>query len=1310
MDVVFEEEREKLQKTESVIKNEIKKHEAESKRLVDELNNYDPDGGLSPSKEQLREGYQKEDKLVEELTNYLPEPYFGRMDLDEENSTKTKSYYIGKSGIRIGSTQLVIDWRSDVGGYFYMKSERSFDVDGYRYQLALRRAFDIKNGELSNYDTEFDNTNVSLEGDVMDPFLIKVLRDKRRENRLTDIIRTIQGKQNDIIRKPREEQFVVQGCAGSGKTMILLHRLSYLKFNNRDLNWSNVKIITPNKAFEAHINDLSVQLGLDEIERVSVEEYYVQIIKAYSDKINVSGDVESEKGLSSDLLSSIYSREYKEKMEADYENKWLMVISAVEASPLGELIRKYELKSPNYAVHTQSTYSELVSTIKNVRMLFDKQQDEIRTMKERIEHERSLIDENYEEINLERAKYLSIVNSTMDSIEGELTKTQKLKEEANIQILQIRQDYDKLSAELQDAKKAHNTAQKEYQSYLIKQGDYADFEVFAKRVGSGDETAKLLVMQFNKEYDEILSLIEKHKNTPLYRFVARNQLNEAIKEKKKAFISAILSYIEDVSEPLKRKAEKAEMEFTEINERYNSFADEKKKKEGQYSRLTTYIEALTLAADKINSGEVVDLEKELTNEQLWSVENIVNNYVSLASSMLKANKKIEIYSSNEREETEKLAELEKNKITDAEMSEIMTASTEIEKLKLSNFMNDIVIGGLRSIYKECGERYTKNNYRHKLYLKLLFCSLYFSSKRIYDSFVNIDEAQDISISEYALLRKVLGPNCIFNLYGDVNQLVYSYKGISDWSLISEIVGDNVYVLNENYRNTLQITQYCNDVFNSEVYPIGVTGDDVEEKNLEDSVDWIEDIKKKNPSTRCAIIYRHGKRAILEELHSMLKENYVSWNAVDDSKLSVITVEMAKGLEFDAVVSVTDSMTVNERYISFTRALNNLCVVDETFVEEGVGDEGYISEDEEEILVTDDELNAEENVEVIAPEPEMGVAEVASNITETKINEAEDSIDFVTETLQTLFDEPVNLSDSQRNLINSLDAGVHTACSAQSGSLKSLIFMTMVLKERRETGKQGLITAERFLQENELVMAERLGLNAGFVSETAEELIKDVKKDKYDIIFVPYDFLDNYEEANTLLRFLDGKIKYWGLDHPLAYEDNWDVIKDYGKMVNATFYLMSKEGFGEMNLEGYHVYELDYEGNAVEVENHEYSSVDEKLEWFDKHLEVFDGVGIIYCDLPETCKMVSKYLRKRKVKAPEYIDVNNEELMHYLTNSFISGGIKTLITTHELGKNLSNPKIGFIIHFDMPNPEIAKVHEGQISNIAKEKRMINFDIS
>ncbi len=44
-----------------------------------------------------------------------------------------------------------------------------------------------------------------------------------------------------------------------------------------------------------------------------------------------------------------------------------------------------------------------------------------------------------------------------------------------------------------------------------------------------------------------------------------------------------------------------------------------------------------------------------------------------------------------------------------------------------------------------------------------------------------------------------------------------------------------------------------------------------------------------------------------------------------SPVSVITIEEAKGLEFDAVLVVDNYMNINEKYVAYTRALDNLII-------------------------------------------------------------------------------------------------------------------------------------------------------------------------------------------------------------------------------------------------------------------------------------------------------------------------------------------------------------------------------------------------
>ena len=60
------------------------------------------------------------------------------------------------------------------------------------------------------------------------------------------------------------------------------------------------------------------------------------------------------------------------------------------------------------------------------------------------------------------------------------------------------------------------------------------------------------------------------------------------------------------------------------------------------------------------------------------------------------------------------------------------------------------------------------------------------------------------------------------------------------------------------------------------------------------------------------------------------------------------------------------------------------------------------------------------------------------------------------------------------------------------------------------------------------------------------------------------------------------------------------------------------------------------------------------------------------------------------------------VINYLTNAFTSGGLPILVTTHEAGKNLSNPHIRFIIHYDIPeDQELYQLHATQIGRLVTD---------
>lgn len=66
-----------------------------------------------------------------------------------------------------------------------------------------------------------------------DELLTKYLA-KSKKAVLGEIIATIQQEQNAIIRTSPKTNIIVQGVAGSGKTTVAMHRISYILYNYED--------------------------------------------------------------------------------------------------------------------------------------------------------------------------------------------------------------------------------------------------------------------------------------------------------------------------------------------------------------------------------------------------------------------------------------------------------------------------------------------------------------------------------------------------------------------------------------------------------------------------------------------------------------------------------------------------------------------------------------------------------------------------------------------------------------------------------------------------------------------------------------------------------------------------------------------------------------------------------------------------------------------------------------------------------------------------------------------------------------------
>ena len=221
---------------------------------------------------------------IESYKSFFTEPYFARMDVVDDKEGYN-SYYIGKKG---DLNLEIVDWRAPLARKYYQKSQILFSINEYNYKLILRRALRTRNGKLLDFKNEYLNLKDYLtkeeiagrdEEIIFDPYLKEILKNRKEQSEISDIIETIQEKQYEIITKPERDSFVLQGCAGSGKTMIMLHRLSFLMYNNEKLGPRDVLVITPSDSFNAFIDELSQVLELEKVKTTTIDDYFLQLLR-----------------------------------------------------------------------------------------------------------------------------------------------------------------------------------------------------------------------------------------------------------------------------------------------------------------------------------------------------------------------------------------------------------------------------------------------------------------------------------------------------------------------------------------------------------------------------------------------------------------------------------------------------------------------------------------------------------------------------------------------------------------------------------------------------------------------------------------------------------------------------------------------------------------------------------------------------------------------------------------------------------------------------------------------------------------------
>ena len=279
MDPIFVEEQAhltdthaKLARIEREVREQLEADLAEAledkEKLFDEMAlNFDADIQLETLAEleamnRIIEGYNlSADINTEKMRRaqlLLQSPYFAKVRLKFAHADEPKDIYIGAAGMTDEMRRhFIVDWRSPVAEVYYNQANgaTTYEANGRTIEvdLQLRRQFDVCRDTLRAY---FDTT-VAIE----DPLLLASLS-QRRSARLTAITTTIQKEQNRVIRHADVPVLLVHGIAGSGKTSVLLQRIAYLFYTEREtLVPSDVYLITPNAVFGRYIDSVLPDMG-----------------------------------------------------------------------------------------------------------------------------------------------------------------------------------------------------------------------------------------------------------------------------------------------------------------------------------------------------------------------------------------------------------------------------------------------------------------------------------------------------------------------------------------------------------------------------------------------------------------------------------------------------------------------------------------------------------------------------------------------------------------------------------------------------------------------------------------------------------------------------------------------------------------------------------------------------------------------------------------------------------------------------------------------------------------------------------------
>ena len=220
--------------------------------------------------------FMKQD-YFKKLYKIKDNPYFASVVFEDEDGERF-SVYLGLTYLKDDDYgNIIYDWRSPICSLFYDyevgPAAYSAPAGSINGQLLRKRQYKIVDAKLVS---AFDNS-ISIDDELLQEVLAQESNEKMK-----NIVNTIQQEQNNVIRNVRDKTLIVSGIAGSGKTSVALHRIAFLLYKIKNLSSNDILILSPNQIFTEYISNVLPELGEDNTLQTTFNDYLSSVITEFN--------------------------------------------------------------------------------------------------------------------------------------------------------------------------------------------------------------------------------------------------------------------------------------------------------------------------------------------------------------------------------------------------------------------------------------------------------------------------------------------------------------------------------------------------------------------------------------------------------------------------------------------------------------------------------------------------------------------------------------------------------------------------------------------------------------------------------------------------------------------------------------------------------------------------------------------------------------------------------------------------------------------------------------------------------------------